>query len=257
MVRVSVIGCGNMGSAIARGLARAGHDGVTVYDVDPDAFEAVSGYDVATTTDVRDVEGADVVFVAVKPHLVDTVLEDLNLDEDQTLVSIAAGVSRDFVAERSDARVVRLMPNLAAEWGSMAGAIAGPAPEEVIGLLEDVGVAVELEEPLMETATALNGSGPAFVFYLIESLAAAGEAHGLDREDARTLAAQTFKGGAETVLRSEHTIEELIDAVCSPQGTTIEGMRVLRESDVHESLRAALDAAERRAVELSEEVTHE
>lgn len=257
MVRVSVIGCGNMGSALVRGLARAGHDGVIVYDIDPDAFDAVAGLNVETTTDIGEVAAADIVFLAVKPHLVGGVLEDLELAEPQTLVTIAAGVPTDFVAERTRARVIRLMPNLAAEWGSMAGAVTGPVTEHVRELLEDLGAVVELEEELMDTATALNGSGPAFVFYLIQAMAVAGVAQGLDREDARTLAAQTFKGGAETVLRAEEPIEELIDAVCSPQGTTIEGMRVLRGSDVDETIGAALDAAQARADELAEEVNHE
>ncbi len=257
MDRVSVIGCGNMGSALVRGLARAGHDGLIVYDIDPDAFEAVAGLDVVTTTDIEDTLVADLVFLAVKPHLVGEVLADLELTDGQTLVTIAAGVPTDYVAARTEARVIRLMPNLAAEWGSMAGAVAGPVTDEVREVLADLGAVAELDEGRMDTATALNGSGPAFVFYLIDAMADAGVARGLDRADARTLAAQTFKGGAETVLRSDEPIADLIDAVCSPQGTTIEGMRVLRGSDVDELVAAALDAAQARAVELSEEVRHE
>lgn len=257
MVRVSVIGCGNMGSALVRGLARAGHDGVIVYDIDPDAFEAVAGLDVVTTTEIGETEASELVFLAVKPHLVAEVLEDLDLTDAQTLVTIAAGVPTDFVATRTEARVIRLMPNLAAEWGSMAGAVTGPVTDEVREVLEDLGAVAELDEALMDTATALNGSGPAFVFYLIDAMVAAGVAQGFDRANARTLAAQTFKGGAETVLRGEEPIEDLIDAVCSPQGTTLEGMRVLRASNVDETIAGALDAAQERAVELSEEVRHD
>ncbi|MFD1564988.1 pyrroline-5-carboxylate reductase [Haloarchaeobius amylolyticus] len=258
MVQTSVIGCGNMGSALIKGLHRSGNHTVTACDLDPDALEAVADYVDTTTSDVADATDADVVIVAVKPDIVGAVLSDLDLSPEQTLVSIAAGVSTDYVEARTDANVVRIMPNLAAETGDMAAAVTGDdVPDEVLELLDDVGEYAEVDETQMDIATAVNGSGPAFVFYLIQAMKAAGIEGGLDADDAETLAAQTFKGAAETVLRSDEDLDDLIDAVCSPNGTTIEGMEVLWESDVQEEVAAAVTAAEERSAELAGEVTDE
>ncbi|MCU4924699.1 pyrroline-5-carboxylate reductase [Halobacteria archaeon AArc-dxtr1] len=253
MVETSVIGCGNMGSALIRGLDRAGGHEVTACDLDPGAREAVAPYCAQTTDDVAEAAEADVVVVAVKPDLVGVVLDDLELAPEQTLVSIAAGVSTAFVAARTDANVARVMPNLAAETGDMAAAVTGEVTDDVRALLDDVGEFVEIEESQMDIATAVNGSGPAFVFYLLGAMADAGVAGGLDPDDAETLAAQTFKGAAETVLRSERSVDELIDAVCSPNGTTIEGMEVLWDSDADVAVSEAVGAAERRSGELAAE----
>ncbi|WP_256527458.1 pyrroline-5-carboxylate reductase [Natrinema marinum] len=252
MVQTSVIGCGNMGSALIKGLDRAGTHTVTACDLDPDALESVADYCERTTSDVSEAADADVVVVAVKPDIVGAVLSGLELSPDQTLLSIAAGVSTDYVEARTDANVVRIMPNLAAETGDMAAAVTGDdVPDDVRELLADVGEFAEIDEEQMDIATAVNGSGPAFVFYLIQAMAEAGVEGGLEEADAETLAAQTFKGAAETVLRSEEDLEDLIDAVCSPNGTTIEGMEVLWDSDVQETVAAAVTAAEERSAELA------
>ena len=204
-----------------------------------------------TTDDISRAGEADVVFVAVKPDIVEAVLADLDLSPDQTLVTIAAGVPTDFVEARTDAQVVRIMPNLAAETRDMAAAATGDLTDEVRALLSDVGEFAEVEEDRMDIATAVNGSGPAFVFYFIKAMTEAGVAGGLDHEQAQTLAAQTFTGAAETVLRDDRSADELIDAVCSPNGTTIEGMEVLWDSDADGAMQDAVAAAERRSKELA------
>jgi pyrroline-5-carboxylate reductase len=253
MTRVSVIGCGNMGGAFLKGLARTGTHHLTAIDLDPEALAAVEADADETTDDVAAAKESDVVVLAVKPDIVEAVLADLDLSADQTLVTIAAGVSQSFVAERTDASVVRIMPNLAAETGDMAAAaVEENLTDEVRGLLDDLGEFVEIEEDLMDIATAVNGSGPAFAFYLIDAMKRAGVDGGLEPEQAETLAAQTFKGAAETVLRDDRSVDELIDAVCSPNGTTIEGMEVLWDSDADEAVIEAVEAAERRSKELAE-----
>jgi pyrroline-5-carboxylate reductase len=252
MEHVSVIGVGNMGGAFVSGLARAGQHTVTAVDADPDALAAVESAAEETTTDLAAARDADLVVLAVKPSVVDAVLEDLELRSEQTLLTFAAGVAREYVAARTGATVVRVMPNLAAETGHMAAAVAGPVTDEVRALLDAVGEFVEVEESLMDTATAVNGSGPAFVFYLVEAMKQAGVDGGLDPEEAELLAAQTFRGAAETVLRDDRSVDELIDAVCSPNGTTIEGMEVLWDSDVQTEFAGAVEAAARRSRELAE-----
>jgi len=252
MTDVSVIGCGHMGSALIRGLARTGTHRVTACDLDTDALEAVEPYCAQTTTDIAETARSDVVFVAVKPRAVEAVLEHLDLPADATLVTIAAGVPRSFVRGYTDATVVRVMPNLAAETGNMAAAVAWDEREETVAaLLDDLGEFVEIDEADMDVATALNGSGPAFVYYLIRAMAKAAVAEGLEPEAAATLTAQTFKGAAETAFRTDESLDALIDAVCSEGGTTIEGMAVLRDSDVESVIDETLGAAAERSRELS------
>ena len=253
MTRVSVVGCGNMGGAFLKGLARTDSYHLTAIDLDPEALEAVEEAAAETTDDISVAKASDVVIVAVKPKVVEAILDDLDLSADQTLVTLAAGVSREFVADRTDASVVRIMPNLAAETGNMAAAATKEGlTDEVRELLDDVGEFVEVDEELMDVATAVNGSGPAFVFYLIDAMKQAGIDGGLEPAQAETLAAQTFKGAAETVLRDERSVDELIDAVCSPNGTTIEGMDVLWNSEADGAVIDAVAAAEERSQELAE-----
>ena len=246
-----------MGGALLKGLSKSGTHRLVGCDIDPDALAAVADYCTETTDDLAVAAEADIVVLAVKPDMVGTLLEPLDLSADQTLISIAAGVSTDYVGARTDAKVVRLMPNLAAETNNMAAAVTGAVDDEIRALLAEVGAFAEIDEAQMDIATAVNGSGPAFVFYLIGAMKNAGVDSGFDPEAAETLAAQTFKGAAETVLRSERSIDELIDAVCSPGGTTIEGMEVLWDSDVDADVAAAVHAAEDRSREMADGFTDE
>jgi pyrroline-5-carboxylate reductase len=254
MVHTSVIGCGKMGGALVRGLSRTGNHTVIACDVDPNALETVSEHCSKTTTSINVATEPDVVFVAVKPDLVGDLVTELDLSPNQTLISIAAGVSTTTLRTKTDATVIRLMPNLAAESGSMAAAVAGAEiSDDIRSLLDDVGIFVKIDEEQMDIATAVNGSGPAFVFYLLDAMKQAGMNSGLSPQDAKILAAQTFKGAAETVLRSDETVTDLIDAVCSPKGTTIEGMEVLWNSSVEETITKTVAAAEERSKELAPE----
>ncbi|AWB26812.1 pyrroline-5-carboxylate reductase [Halococcoides cellulosivorans] len=256
MNSVSVIGCGNMGSALIRGLADTEYT-VTACDVDEAALEAVAGAADRTTADIDEAAAAPLVVLAVKPDVITTVLDALDLSADQTLCSVAAGVETDVLAARTDATVCRLMPNLAAEYGEMAAAMTPPGVDDARAVFASLGTVVELDEELMHLATAINGSGPAFVFYLIDAMQTAGVEGGMDPDDARALATQTFRGAAETIQRSDRRIEASIDAVCSPNGTTIEGMHVLWDGDCADQLQSAITAAEHRSKELAAEVDHE
>ncbi|MDQ2051293.1 pyrroline-5-carboxylate reductase [Natronolimnohabitans sp. A-GB9] len=252
MTDVSVIGCGNMGSALLQGLSASDQYAVTACDLDPDALEAVAEYSSRTTTDPAVATESEIVVVAVKPDIVEAVLEEIELSPDQTLVSIAAGVPTDVIEQYTDATVVRVMPNLAAETRTMAAAVTEHSvTDDVRELLDAVGEFVEIDESKMDIATAVNGSGPAFVYYLLGAMAEAGVDDGLTPEQARLLAAQTFKGAAETVLQSDRPIDEMIDSVCSPNGTTIEGMEVLWDSDADAAVADAVTAAAERSAELA------
>ena len=250
MTHLSVVGCGNMGGALLQGLAESGDHRLVGCDIDPDARASVADH-CEPTDDLAVAAEADYVVLAIKPDSVADLLPALDLDSDQTLISIAAGVSTDYLADLTDAEIVRLMPNLNAETRNMAAAVTGAVDDTVRALLDEVGEYAEIQESEMDIATAVNGSGPAFVFYLIGAMQQAGVDGGLSDEQAKTLAAQTFKGAAETVLRSEQSIDELIDAVCSEGGTTIEGMELLWDSDVEENVAAAVGAAEERSREMA------
>ncbi|WP_135663908.1 pyrroline-5-carboxylate reductase [Halorhabdus rudnickae] len=256
MVHASVIGCGHMGGAIVRGLADSEHR-VTACDIETSVLEDISGIADETTTDPERAAEAPIVVLAVGPDAVGDVLADLDLSADQTVVSVAAGISIDYLDARTEAAVVRMMPNLAAEYGEMAAAVAPEPDAAVAALLSSLGTVVTIEEDHMDLATAINGSGPAFVFYLIGAMAEAGVEGGLDPESAQTLAAQTFKGAAETVLQSDESVEALIDAVATEGGTTIEGMDVLWDSDVETVLGETVAATETRSAEISAEVGDE
>jgi pyrroline-5-carboxylate reductase len=254
-MKVTVIGCGNLGSAVVEGLANEGHE-VVACDKDEEALAELGGGVDKTTDTSEGVTGADLIVVAVKPEAVGPVLGSFEASSGQVVASFAAAVSLGYVRERTEARAVRVMPNLAGEYNEMAAAVCpeGDVPEEVTRALEDLGSYVEVDEGLMDIATAVNGSGPAFVFYAMKAMRDGGVEGGLDEKEAGTLVAQTFRGAAAIVQNDERSLDELIDAVCSPGGTTIEGMEVLRDTDAGGPFVDAIRAAERRSEEITEEL---
>ncbi|MFP4188610.1 MAG: pyrroline-5-carboxylate reductase family protein, partial [Halobacteriales archaeon] len=174
-MKVTVIGCGNLGSAVVEGLVNVGHD-VVACDKDEGALAALSDGVEKTAESTEAVEGADLIIIAVKPEVVGPVLESFEAGEDQVVASFAAAVSLGYVRERTDAGAVRVMPNLAGEYNEMAAAVCpeGDVPNEVTRALDDLGDYVEVNEELMDIATAVNGSGPAFVFYAMKAMRDAG-----------------------------------------------------------------------------------
>jgi len=258
MKSVGFIGTGRMGSALVKamkGLKRVGT--ITAFDVDSGRLESL-GVESASGAAAVAVK-SDVIFICVKPKDVGSVLDSLgDSAAGKLVVSIAAGVKTETIEGKlSGARVVRMMPNTPAVVGEMAaGYCLGETTREgderlVEDLLSPGGVVVKVSEDLMDAVTGLSGSGPAYVYYIIDALAKAGVEEGLGREDALKLAAQTVKGAGEMILAGEGSAEELIDAVCSPGGTTIEGMKVLRESDITGVLAETVKAAIEKSKKLS------
>ncbi|KXA95388.1 hypothetical protein AKJ65_01900 [candidate division MSBL1 archaeon SCGC-AAA259E19] len=260
-MKVSIIGCGNLGGSFTEGILKSGGlkpSEITVSDVDEKKIEKIGKLGVKTTTDNRRaVRESEVIFLAVKPDTVDDVLDGLEISEDKLLISLAAGVSTDFLRERTDARIIRVMPNICAGLTEMASAYATTESsteedEEFLeNLLNQMGCAVKVDENLMDAVTGLSGSGPAYVLLVVKALKEAGEDLGISEGDSLKLAAQTVKGTGEWVLNSDETIDELIDRVCSPKGTTIEGVKVLKDEKIEESLKRAVRSAAERSQELS------
>ena len=264
--KVGFIGCGAMAEALAAGFAAAGVPRSQLRAADPMAAarEGVAErVGIATSESNSDVvKASDVVVLAVKPGLVATVLGALvgqpGLDQ-KLWISIAAGVTLAQLeaALPEGARVIRVMPNTPALVGAAASALcpndATSQDDRALGqaLFEAVGTAWTVEdEDLLDAVTGLSGSGPAYVFLILEALGDAGVRMGLPRDAAYQLAFQTVYGASKLAIESGRHPAELKDQVTSPGGTTIAGLQKLEDAGVRSALYAAVEAATARSREL-------
>lgn len=263
MDKVAFIGGGNIAEALVKGLLAAGvrPDHISVSDPTETRRDLLeSRYKIATHRDNGDaIRDAETVVLAVKPAVTATVCREIRERVGRKrIVSVAAGVtSVSLLTELAgDTRLVRVMPNTPALVGAGMSAIcaAGKATEEdldaVRRMLESVGRVLVVPESLMDAVTGLSGSGPAYVFLVIEALADGGVRAGLPRADALQLAAQTVFGAAKLVLESGRHPGELKDMVTSPGGTTIEGLARLEQGGLRSLMIDAVTAAARRSREL-------
>jgi pyrroline-5-carboxylate reductase len=263
---IGFIGAGQMARALAGGFAKAGLVAPErILAADPlaaarDAFaQAVAGARVlADNTGVA--KQADLVFLATKPQQIAEALASLaEATTDKLVVSIAAGVKLARLdAALPQARLVRVMPNMPCLIGQSASAYClGPRATADDGrlvetLLAAVGLALAVDEPLLDAVTGLSGSGPAFAYVMIEALADGGVRMGLKREVALALAAQTVRGAAQMILETGEHPAVLKDRVASPGGTTIAGLEALEAGGLRGTLMAAVEAATRRSIELGQ-----
>jgi pyrroline-5-carboxylate reductase len=259
------VGAGNMAGALIRGLIGTGTvpaDSVIAADPDQDRLRALeTELEIRVTSDNAEaVKDATVVVLAIKPQVFAQVLPGLSaaVPPDALLISIAAGISTRII-ERSfpdGSRVVRAMPNTPALVGAGASAIAGGthATDDDLELAEtlfrSVGIAVRVPEEQIDAVTGLSGSGPAYVFAMIEALRDAGAREGLPEETALQLAAQTVFGAARLLLDEKEAPEVLRDRVTSPGGTTRAGLDALAAAGFADAIMGAVRAATRRSVEL-------
>lgn len=257
---VGVIGVGKMGSALVEGMAGGAWDpgDLMVYDVREEATESLRkrvGEQLKVASSVADLhQQTDLLLLCVKPGVVSRALSPLN-DREVRLVSIAAGVTienlRRHVGENS--RIIRVMPNTPAQVGcGMSFVAPGPGvTDEFLGeatrILGAVGEVIVVDESKMDAATALSGSGPAYVFYFLEALQEAGIYLGFDAETALTAALQTLRGSARLAEEKEASPARLRQDVSSPGGTTVEALKHLDESGV----KGQIEEAVRRACEKS------
>ncbi len=264
-MKIAFIGAGKMAEAIIGALSRTtivAAEDIIASDSDPVRLEHLtSEYGISTfENNVAAAEAADVVVLAVKPQVLDTVLVELRpVVGAQTLViSIAAGKQVSyFEAGLPEARVVRVMPNLCCLVGEAASAfccgaaVTGADKETVERLLGSCGTVLEMPEGQFDAVTAISGSGPAFFAYVLEGLVSAAESEGLSRADALLLGEQTMLGTARLLMAQKLEPNELIASVCSAKGTTAEGIGVLKQSEMRTILKDTIEAAARRSRELS------
>ena len=267
-LQIGFIGGGAMGEALVAGVLASGVPAARVSVADPDPARrklVEESHGVATTADGADlVEASDLIVLAVKPGLVATVLAGVSGAANATRplwVSIAAGVSLDAMerALPGGARIVRGMPNTPALVGAGAAAFVPNAAcsasdrAATRSLFECVGVVWEApNESLIDAVTGLSGSGPAYVFVLLEALSDAGVRMGLPRDAATLLATQTVLGAAKLASETGRHPAALKDQVSSPGGTTIAGLERLESAGFRDAIHEAVEAATRRSQELGE-----
>ncbi len=264
--RIAFIGSGAMAQALAGGLLKAGLSADQICASDPDLqqrrrFEEQLGIK-PSASNAAAVAGADIVVLAVKPGLVSRVLEALGGGEELARplwISIAAGVALSTLAKAlpGGARILRAMPNTPALVGAGATALCANAAasdsDRAAGeaLFRAVGTAwLAPSEALIDAVTGLSGSGPAYVFLILEALGDAGVRVGLPREAAYQLAFQTVYGAAKLAMESGQHPASLKDQVTSPGGTTIAGLERLEARGVRAALYEAVEAATARSREL-------
>jgi len=256
------IGTGNMASALIRGLLDASITkslNLISSDRDKEKLRAMEKErSIKTTTDnKRVVEFADIIFVCVKPDIIKPVLQEIKniITRKKLVISIVAGIKLKTL-ETIDARIVRVMPNTpcfvqeTAAGFAMGKNTTVKDKKTVEQIFNSIGTAFALDEELLDVVTGLSGSGPGFFALVIDALAKGAEEQGLDRKTALKLAAQTALGTGKLLLKSGMQPEELIKIVSSPQGTTVEGFKVLNNSNIVEVLKKTVAAATRRSREL-------
>ncbi len=262
--KIGFIGTGKMGEALIKGILHAKlftPDNVYASDADTTKLKVLEkSRGINPGRDNCDVvRNSDIIMIAVKPQIVPKILEEIKGSiKNQLIISIAAGVPIETYEKAlpHGSKVVRIMPNIAATVLESASAVcsgsAVSAEEEAVAveIFNSIGRTVILPEHLLDAVTGLSGSGPAYIFLIIEALADGGAFEGLDRKTAKTLAAQTVLGAAKMVLEDGVHTGELRDMVTSPGGTTIRGIRVLEDRGVRIAMMDAVIEACERSKEL-------
>jgi pyrroline-5-carboxylate reductase len=265
MTTIGFIGAGNMAEALIRGLLRGtfAPDQITASGPREERMrELREKFGIAATTDNTAAASADIVVLAVKPQILKRVLDEVadRIRPDALVISIAAGVPVSAIQSRlaAGARVIRAMPNTPALVDAAATAIAGGehASEADLAaakrIFDAVGITVILEESQLDAVTGLSGSGPAYMFLILEALSDAGVKVGLSRRTSQLLAAQTVLGSAKLLLETNEHPGRLKDMVTSPGGTAITGLHTLENGGVRTTLMNAVEAATKRSRELGE-----
>ncbi|ACO04049.1 MAG TPA: pyrroline-5-carboxylate reductase [Persephonella sp.] len=267
MFRIGIIGCGNMGEALIKGFIEKGgvrSTDIIVSDIDPERVkQIVNRYNVAGTESNRKVvDLSQLIILAVKPKDIENTLEPLKdlFDEGKIVVSVLAGVKIERIKNilGKDIPVVRVMPNTPAVIGEGAVGISfdpvidQEKRKEIKDLFSSVGLAIVVEESLMDAVTGLSGSGPAYVFTFIDALAQGGVKCGLSYREALDLAVQTVLGSAMLIKETGEHPSVLRDRVTSPGGTTIYGLHELEKGSLRDTVINAVESATKRSKELSE-----
>ncbi|MCG2573103.1 MULTISPECIES: pyrroline-5-carboxylate reductase [Acinetobacter] len=264
---ISFIGGGNMAQALIGGLISRGLSESQIQVADPveQIRSILQEKNIGVFTDnAKAIENADVVVLAVKPQVLASVLQPLQgLFTDKLIISIVAGVTIDTIAALTGTqRIVRVMPNTPAlvQTGAHGMYADASVSQEDRNLTTKILAATGLglwvnTEAQIDAVTAVSGSGPAYFFYLMESMIRAGKNLGLDEKVATALTLQTALGAAQMAISSDKTPAELRKNVTSPNGTTQAALEVFDRAQISQNVQAALAAAQKRSQELAQELS--
>lgn len=262
MKTIGFIGCGNMASAIIKGLIGDGFDpaDIRIYDHHPektDVFAKVGAVIYSDETEVA--KNSDAVVIAIKPQVMKELLLKLGKCAPEAVyVNIAAGVTTASMKRLLgyDAKVVRVMPNTSLTMGLGATAICRTAPvsEDEFGFVKNMfacaGIVEETDEDMMNAIISVNGSSPAYVYYMAKAVLDGAEKQGIDRTAALRLFVKVLEGSAKMLAESGMPPQELCDRVCSKGGTTIEAINVFDRHSVSDAIIEGMEACTKRAGEL-------
>lgn len=263
MTSIAVLGGGKIGESLLSGLIGAGwsRDELRFTERYPDrAAELTAGYGVAAVEVADAARGADVLVIAVKPQDIDPLLAELaaNVTGRELVVSMCAGLPTSLFERTLPAgtSVVRVMPNTPMLVGEAMCAISGGTHAQdadlklVAEMLSSVGSVVQVPEGQQDAVTALSGSGPAYFYYLVESMIEAGVLAGVPRDTATELVVQSAAGAAAMLRTDGAHPGKLREAVTSPGGTTAAGLRELERNGVRSAVVDAVEAAKDRSAQL-------
>ncbi len=264
-MRIGFIGAGKMATAMMEGIIAKGlcgkDDVVACCRTESTKKKIEDTIGVECYLDAKPVfERSDVIVIAVKPNQVkDVLLTNIEaITTKKLIISVAAGVTIGTLENYvPDSKIVRVMPNVCSTVleGASSYTLGTNATKEdgaiVKSILDAIGMSFEISEDKIDAVTGLSGSSPAYMFMVIDALADGGVLMGLPRDLALRLAAQTMLGSAKTYLETGRHPDELKDSVCSPGGTTIEGVKVLEESNLRAALINAVRASAMRSKEMS------
>lgn len=254
---IGIIGCGNMGTAIIRQ-----NPSLVVFDRDKDKVAALKKrYKIKEAFDIQElIKTSGVIIIAVKPQDIDEVIDAIKpIIDKQLLLSIVAGITTKYIEKRigTQVRLVRVMPNIAAQVRSGISALTKGrfAKKNDLLIAEKIfaklGKTVIVNENYIDAFTAIAGSGPAYVFYFIESLSEAGKELGFSEKEAVGFVKEVFKGSIKLLEESALTARELREKVTSEGGTTEAALKVFEHERFNDIVKKAAVAAALRAKQLS------
>lgn len=265
--QVGFLGSGNMGEALIHGLLH-GHlcrpEQILCSDARPERLKEIrEKYGVRGTSHNSEVlKQSDIVILAVKPQIMKQVIEEVakHLDLTKLIISIAAGVPLDAIefCAGKELKLIRVMPNICVSVREGVSAISGgkhASKEDLMmakTIFDSVGKSILIEEYLLDAVTGLSGSGPAYIFLIIDALADAGVKVGLSRHDSLILSSQTVLGAARMLIETGEHPGKLKDMVTSPGGTAIAGLHTLEQGGVRTTLINAVEVATERSKALGE-----
>ncbi len=264
--KIAIIGGGNMGMALARGILKTNWalpENMMIAEPLKEKMGAIKELGKGLKASHSNPEAArwgDVILLSVKPQIMSHVLEEIRseVNDNKLIVSVAAGVTTSFIEKKLNGNVpvVRAMPNIAAVVRESATAICGgefatKADLDIARhIFESVGIVVDVEESLMDAVTGLSGTGPMYVFQILEGLSDAGVKVGLSRDTANTLAVQTLIGSSKLIKETKEHPAKLKDLVTSPGGTAISALHSLERNGLKALLIDAVEVAAQRSAEL-------